>query len=84
MLDTTRRVRESYCLSYSPPEVRLSTVKPACLARETESGAESFGEFTVWADRRCTCWPHFGQAVRSGAFAGWRCSNPGPQSRQGG
>jgi len=37
---------ESYCLSYSPPEVRFSTVKPACLARETEMGAESFGEFT--------------------------------------
>ena len=46
MLDTTQPVGESYCLSYSPAEVRFNTVKPACLARETESGAESFGEFT--------------------------------------
>lgn len=47
MLETTPTMRESYCLSYSPPDVRFSTVKPACLARETEMGAESFGEFTA-------------------------------------
>lgn len=61
---------ESYCLSNSSPDVRFSTVKPACLARETESGAESFGEFTGVAATRRTAWPQVRHAVRSGAEAG--------------
>jgi hypothetical protein len=42
-----QKFRDFYCFSNSPLEVRFKTVNPACLARETEIGAESFGEFTV-------------------------------------
>jgi hypothetical protein len=64
--------------------VRFNTVKPACLARETETGAESFGEFTGCGFTRRTPWPHFGQAARSSALADWRTSKPSPHRRQGG
>jgi len=74
---------ESYCLSNSPLEVRFNTVNPACLARETESGAESFGEFTGWGVTRRTAWPQVEQVARSGAPAACAHSKPSPQRRQG-
>lgn len=52
---------KSYCFSNCPSEFRFKTAKPACLAMETDAGAESFGMFMDCTERRSTGWPQVGQ-----------------------
>ena len=72
-----------YWRSNSLSLIRLKTVKPACLALETEVGAKSFGVVICWIQSRVTACPQVGQAVRAGSEAACRWSKPSPQSLQG-
>jgi len=60
----------SYNFSYSPPDVRLSTVNPADRASLVEGAREARGVVAAVAALRRTACPQRGQAVSGAAFAG--------------
>lgn len=60
-----------YCRSYSPLLTRLSTVKPAFLASETESGFSFTGELKPEMIFR-TGFRQAGHRVKGGALSGRR------------
>jgi hypothetical protein len=81
---TKEKKEGNYRTSKQWSELRCKTVKPACLARETDRGVKSFGADTFCATWQVTDCPHRGQAASDGAPVLARCSKPAPQSLQGG
>ena len=71
----------NYCRSYSALPRRLSTVKPAFLASETESGFSFTGELNVEMILR-TGFLQSGHFVNSGTESGRRKVNLPPQILQ--
>lgn len=75
------RPHEPHCRSYSPLLTRLSTVNPAFLASDTDTGLSILGEWTREMTLR-TGFLHKGQCVNGGAFSGRRSSKPLRQATQ--